>query len=217
MQILFTLYTVFDVINVNAAILFHAYIYVSIAIDIGLITITSTEDTEVWRTSLVVHLFPFLGSKETTFWVCSCRYCFLFIEHALGHCYIRVATNYASEVSTTIHVMVHLELTFLWVILWRVQMIVSRILCCSCPCTKLWLPKRGQLSFTAIHNKISVSCNIRRSFSCCIAQTSGKYIIREIAIINLHKCITVDDTLVSTTICTVPEIWNDWGRRSGRI
>ena len=40
---------------------FHCYVHIGVAHDFGVGTISTTEDTEMWRTYLIVYLFPLVA------------------------------------------------------------------------------------------------------------------------------------------------------------
>ena len=98
----------------------HIDVDVGISINNGILTKSATEDTEVWRSHLIIYLLPFGGLVEALVLVLSRFHLRIFMQESLEDSNIGVFSYFACLVATTVDIVVYLELQGLVVVLWRI-------------------------------------------------------------------------------------------------
>ena len=119
MLVFFTLHDVEAFMEASAA--FHGNIDVGVAFHIGIFAIAAAEHAEVRGPHLIIYLLPLFALEQFLAVVSSRHHLCIIVEKSLDHCKIGVSAYFASLVSTSVDVVVYLELQRTMVILRRVR------------------------------------------------------------------------------------------------
>ena len=98
----------------------HINADVGISLNFGILTKSATEDTEVWRSHLIIYLLPFGGLVEAQVLGLSWFHLRIIMQESLGEDEVGIVSHYAGLVATTVDIVVYLELQGLVVVLWRI-------------------------------------------------------------------------------------------------
>ena len=145
---------------VNFLLPHHINVDVGISINNGILTESATEDTEVWRSHLIIYLLPFGGLVEALIGL-SRFHLRIIMQESLGNGDIGVVAHYAGLVATTVDIVVYLELQGLVVVLWRIGDTIDDA--GWIPGTGIWVPVRSKHGSTTLDNHVGIAGYICRS------------------------------------------------------
>ncbi len=207
----------------DARTLRHLYVQPGVALDDGVLSIAAAEYAEVRRTYLIEYFLPFVAGEEVVIFLCCIRqYLCCFVKQALFHIYSGVAATQfvvfislaysTSCISTTVDVVVDLELLGGWVVLWRVGVTTD---------DGGWLPESGAAQPICCESNLAssnVEMGVARyvcrgdglSFLAIVicggadvAPSAAKGIVVEGAVMNAYVGVAIDGAVFTTAIDAV--------------
>ena len=147
--------------EVNFLVPHHINVDVGISINNSILTESATEDTEVWRSHLIIYLLPFGGLVEVQVLGLSRFHLRILMQESIGNGDIGVVAHFAGLVATTVDIVVYLELQGLVVVLWRIGDTIDDT--GWIPGTGIWVPVRRKQGFATHDNHVGIAGYICRS------------------------------------------------------